>query len=537
MKKIELFILIAILIFCGIHVSKTTMDFTLTTRNLVWCFGITVLFLMIMSRSGDVDFSILKRMIFPILCGLLIVSIFSITKAANKGEGWYEVARLFTQVVTLFVAAIIISENNKNVLFKFILLLSLGLGGYGIYQFFEITNNPAARTGTMANMNLCSSAHVLMIPFSIYAIFRYSKIWKILGFVSVAIALFIVFYSLRTRSAWVALFIAGTVATLHRKKLAIVMLISFVVLGIGIYLIKGPAVLNADSMKQRADMWGQSLNMFKDHPLGVGAGNWRVAIPYYSRNMSEKTRAVAFKTVYFQRPHNGWIWKLTELGIFGIILYISFFAMGLYYAIRARSVLMYSVIAAYVVVAVFSFPGERAFHTLFLLLIMASSLALYHKKQPVKVNARLVYVCSVLVMIGLSFALVNFGIRYRTEQSVFKALHARKAQDWNAILKHIGNISQFSTLDSFATPLAYYQGIGYFQKKDYGCALAKFEEALKESPNHIFVQMQLATCLAIHQRVGEAQKIYERITEMYPGYLPAQQNLAAVKTVAKGKNK
>ena len=541
LKKLELFILIGMLIFCATYISKITMDYTITSRNLVWCLGTIVLFLLIMARAmnGQVDFSILRRMIFPVFGGFLIVSIFSLTKAANLSEGWYEVLRIVLMIITLFVAVVIITENNPNILYKFIVLIELGLCAYGIYQYASQVDGkfvdhfgPATRMGTMANMNLCSSAHVLLMPFSVYAIWRYSKIWKILGIVAVASALFIVLFSLRTRSAWVALFITGIVATLHKRKIAVFMVLVFIVLGAAVYLTKGRAVFNTDSMRQRGDMWGGSLKMFKDHPLGVGAGNWRVNIPYYSRWMTEKTRAVAFKTIYFQRPHNDWLWVLAEQGAIGFILYISIFVIGLYYAIKARSVLMYSCLTAYMSVACFSFLKERTFHTVYLLLILASCVSLYHKTQPVKINKRAAYLCSNLVLACLLFVLFVFGVRYNTEKNVFKALHARKAKDWNAMLEHTKDISKFSTLDSYATPLLYYQGIGHFLKKDYPSALKKFEGALKENPNHIFVMMNLASCLSIHKRLPEAKKYYERVIELYPEYIGAQNNLAALNAVA-----
>jgi tetratricopeptide (TPR) repeat protein len=278
--------------------------------------------------------------------------------------------------------------------------------------------------------------------------------------------------------------------------------------------------------------------MFIDNPLGVGAGNWRVNIPFYSRYMSDTTRAVAFKTIYFQRPHNDWVWVLAELGIIGFVLYVSLFGMSLYYAIKTKKVLLYSCLIASMVVACFSFPKERTFHTLYQLLIMALCVAAYHKSTPITVKPKAVYIGSVLVLAGLSFTLIVFGIRYRTEQNVFKALHAKKAQNWESVLDYTHNISRFSTLDSYGTPLVYYQGIAYFLKKDFGRALKNFQKAIKENPNHIYVMMNLAACLNIHKRTDEARAYYEKITELYPGYKVAENNLAALNAVAmKGKEK
>ena len=535
MKKVELYILILILVICGIYVSKVTMDYTLTTRNLVWVIGTFVLFLLVALRAisdpSQVDLSILSRMIFPVICGFFVVALFSLTQAANLSEGIYEVLSIFTGIVFLFVATVIIMENNQNILIKFIILLALGLGTYGLYQYFTMTESPALRFGTMANMNLCSSSHLLLMPFSIYAVFKYSKFWKVIGGIAVLVALFIILFSLRTRSTWVALFFAAMVATLHKRKLVAITLVSFVLLGVVLYTVKGEKIFGTASMKQRGDLWSQSLNMVKDNPLGVGAGNWRVAIPFYSRNFSKTTRDIAFITIYFQRPHNGWLGVLTEIGVFGFLLYATFFGLGLYYAIKARSVLVYSSLVAYMIIAVFSFPKERVFHSMIVLIFIAISISLYHKPKPIKLNRGVIYLASVFVLAGLSFAIVNFSARYLTERNVFRVFHAKAADDWESVSILTEDISKFSTLDSFSTPLVFYQGVSNLVHKDFNRALRNFQAAKKQNPNHIHNLMSLASCLVVTKRLPEAREYYEKILELYPGYERAERNLEVVNKV------
>ena len=505
------------------------MDYTITTRNLVWIIGTFILFLMVTARAisdpKQIDLSILSRMIFPVICGFFVVTLFSLTQAINFGEGMYGTLRTFTMIAFLFVATVIISENNPNVLIKFIILLALGLAIYGMYQFFTITVSPTKRIGTMANMNLCSSGHLLLIPFSVYAVFKYSKFWKVIGSFSVLLALFIIFYSLRTRSTWVALFFMVMVTTLHKRKLIVIALISFVVLGIVLYSVKGKKVLNTESIKQRGDLWSQSLNMVKDNPMGVGIGNWRIVIPFYSRNMSKTTRDVAFRTVYFQRPHNDWVWVLTEMGIIGFVLYVTFFGLGLYYAIKARSVLMYSCLAAYMVFAVFSFPQERAFHSIYMLLVMAFSISLYHKPKPIRLNRKVLYLGSVFVLAGLSFTIVNFSYRYITERNSLNVMRSRQAKDWYSVASKTEDISSFSTLDSACTPFLYYRGVSNFILKDFKRALRDSQEAIKESPYHLGNLMLYSKCLIMSQRFREAQECYEHILQIYPGYKEAEKDL------------
>lgn len=534
-RKIEYSILILILIICAVYTSKVTMDYTITTRNLVWIIGTFILFLMVtvraISEPKEVDLSILSRMIFPIICGFFVATLFSLIQAVNKGEGLYVALRTFGMIAFLVVATVIIRENNPNIIIKCIILLALGLVLYGMYQYFTITVNPAKRIGTMANMNLCSSGHLLLLPFSIYAVFKYSKIWKVIGICSVLLALFIIFFSLRTRSTWVAFFFMVIVATIHKRKLLALTLVSFVVLGIVLYTVKGERIFNTASMKQRNDLWSQSLNMLKDNPMGVGAGNWRIVIPFYARNMSKTTRDVAFRTIYFQRPHNDWMWVLTEMGFIGFILYAALFGLGLYYAIKSRNVLIYSGLVAYMVFAVFSFPKERSFHSIMMLLFMAFAISKYHTPKPIKLNRKVLYLGSVFILAGLSFAIVDFNYRYVTERNVLKLTKARLSKDWDTVLLKTENISNFSTLDSACTPLVYYKGVSNFIQKDFKRALRDSQKAVEQSPYHLGNLMLLSNCFIVHQRFREAQECYMSILELYPGHEGAQANLEALKNI------
>lgn len=64
-----------------------------------------------------------------------------------------------------------------------------------------------------------------------------------------------------------------------------------------------------------------TLQMAKEHPFGVGAGNWGFAYPLYHKHMLKK----AFKkTVQIRRAHNDYVQYLGELGIPGFV-----FLMGL----------------------------------------------------------------------------------------------------------------------------------------------------------------------------------------------------------------
>ena len=60
-----------------------------------------------------------------------------------------------------------------------------------------------------------------------------------------------------------------------------------------------------------------TLDMFSDHPMGVGAGNWGFAYPLYHKHMIKKSFS---EQIQIRRAHNDFIEILGELGLPGFLL-------------------------------------------------------------------------------------------------------------------------------------------------------------------------------------------------------------------------
>jgi len=70
--------------------------------------------------------------------------------------------------------------------------------------------------------------------------------------------------------------------------------------------------------KQRTDSWQAAWDMFKDHPLGVGPANFPILFPNYQ---PEGMR----RNMWGRAAHSLWFTLLPELGIPGVLLYLSLF--------------------------------------------------------------------------------------------------------------------------------------------------------------------------------------------------------------------
>ncbi|HCK08612.1 MAG TPA: hypothetical protein DHW45_01980 [Candidatus Latescibacteria bacterium] len=141
----------------------------------------------------------------------------------------------------------------------------------------------------------------------------------------------------------------------------------------------------------RTGTWLQSLQMIADHPLlGSGIGNWDASYLQYAGPILHQDGGL------FARPHNDYLWTVTELGLSGLILFIWMPVGGLWLVwCRMRQsnngselILLTSLCAGLIAISVhafFSFPRERMAATVipFLYLGWISAVTRDSRSRPV----------------------------------------------------------------------------------------------------------------------------------------------------------
>ncbi len=123
-----------------------------------------------------------------------------------------------------------------------------------------------------------------------------------------------------------------------------------------------------------------TIQMAKDHPMGVGAGNWGFVYPLYHKHMLKQS----FKeTRQIQRAHNDYIQYLGELGIPGIIMLGGLIVLQfkrLWSVIKARivnhqerflAVLLTGQFSAVSIMLLFSFYLEYPYRKFMFVLLLA----------------------------------------------------------------------------------------------------------------------------------------------------------------------
>lgn len=165
----------------------------------------------------------------------------------------------------------------------------------------------------------------MMLPFSVF-LFVYERqtktklLYMIASFLGVASTVIT-----GSRGGFVGLVAVLVVIwlTSSRKVLSLALV---GVLSLGVYLIADQTYWDRISTietaedynaESRVELWKAAWEMFKDYPLGVGPANFSVRLPEY------QSAFFGEKNMWGKAAHSVWFTLLSELGIPGVLLYLS----------------------------------------------------------------------------------------------------------------------------------------------------------------------------------------------------------------------
>ncbi len=547
--------------------SSTTIDPVLTLRFTAWAILTFLMILMTGCQNqrmkNSLDDGMIYRAVFPILTGYLLISALSLIKAINVTEGIFEWLKIFLSISFLHAACRVIGTHQKAVLnlTKSMALTGILFSVVGICQYLDLafTFIPGNYKiyATMVNKNLFSSILFLILPFASYIGIRCSGTWKMIGLASTAlIGLSIAIAG--SRAVWAALLVSTAAMCLlkliYQNKrmpsekyfpihhLGLLFCAAFMGLGIILSAINqtSGSMVSTTSLSQRIRLWEKSLKMTMANPVGgIGLGQWKIICPEYVMDHSEQHPDEPSAPVYFQRPHNDYLWVLTESGFGGLLCYLAFFATLIFYCLRiiyrtnhpdtlCFSTLMLFGITGYMVISFFSFPKERIVHNIFLMITAACILTAYQGLFPIrkKVPAPGRRALDIGMLCILVFCMAAGYIRICSEVHVLRALSAKKAGDWQQVIYEIDKVYlRFYNMDPVAMPLSGYKGLASFSLGHIEDAYEDFRNAVQVHPNHIDVLNNLGTCAALLNDSRRAVEYYNRSLTIFPGFKQARSNL------------
>lgn len=571
------FLLISAIIIIPLIFSTKTSDPNLAPRLLA--LGILIFVMSVYNITKAVnkrpDFSYIRMIIFPVFLMYIIWSVISLTGAINPAEGSFDIIKTILSFALLIFAAQVFMNNKDSFSFlvKTVIISSLIATSIGLYQYFtEVPGNTGYALllalyeikGLMGHKNQFAMSLFLMLPFTIYGLFRFKKWWLGFSWYSTLLILLNIVI-LQTRSVWIAtlIFVLSFIflwffnysKTRLRssgifKKLAGVVII-FIIVGLGSFLVfqktgtlkllkyKVTSLFDSKSHDNqgRIKIWESTWEMSQDNlGFGVGAGNWKISvIPYYTINHQSEYKN-------WRRPHNDFLWVLSEKGVIGLVFYLLLFLIIVFYGLKILqkekekerlliTMLLISGIGGYLVIALFTFPLERINHQVYLILMMAVIISIYFKTQfkskPLgsKSYLSVQFAAIIISVVSIYYA----GILFASEVYVNKIYHAMNANNQKKVVEYADNaFTKFTTVDFKAMPILNYRGVANLRMKKYKQADKDLQLALTYFPNHIGVLSNLAIVSAEMNNSEKAIKYLERSLELYPNYEDALYNMVKI---------
>ncbi|MEI6595401.1 MAG: O-antigen ligase family protein, partial [Bacteroidota bacterium] len=401
-NKFEGLYILLILILPFVYV-KTIVDPVLIPRQILLSIFllIAVLFLFFQKQKDGFQFS--NKLI--IAYGLLpIVYCVSIFQSINIIESYYTISKilLFSTFFILTTYLLVSGKIKFEIILKALIVFScfivvstiievIKLRSTGVSVFKEL--NMYLITSTFGHKNLLSSAIFMCIPFLYAAFLSLNKSWKIAASINIFFGVLLIFM-LQTRAVIAGMGLSFLITSFlslflfrgqkERKYIrmigfgAIVVLLGFLFVAVK-YSDKFSLLTKTESMRERVNIWHNTLEMIKEFPLiGVGAGNWQIHFPNYGlTRFYDVNFSISEGLTNFQRPHNDFLWVFSETGIFGFIIYCSIFILSIFYLFKLIHhsselnqkiiyLLFLFTILGYVFIALIDFPLERMEHQILL---------------------------------------------------------------------------------------------------------------------------------------------------------------------------
>lgn len=266
---------------------------------------------------------------------LFVLMVISIIYAVEKPLAFSESLRFLYYIILYFIVKYEVKNRKmlKNILKGYIAISSI-ISAYGILQYFtkiglsdkfiyaQDNYSVSIRiTSTLDNPNTLGAFLILAIfPALMLAIYSKEKGEKILYSLASAL-IFISIILTFSRNAWLAMFFGICFMVLFYNWKIII----FPALA-GCLSLMVPAVKSRlGDFSQLTDdprikMWKTAIKMIKDHPIfGVGNGNY---VSLYDEYVAKYPELMYYHNKRFP-SHNSYLKVQSELGIFGITLFIT----------------------------------------------------------------------------------------------------------------------------------------------------------------------------------------------------------------------
>lgn len=435
-----------------------------------------------------------------------------------------------------------------------VILVQLGValynGGWGNDQLYEYAS------GLFGNKSLAANFLYFLLIINVL-LYREAPRWAVLALLTLLILV------LQTRTVYLALAVSGLLYLAGRAAMDLSFRKVFFkkilpagtvacVLMLGVLGVKGrgdsflervnPATyLESSTANERRFVWYKTDLLNKEHFwLGVGDGSWKLWFP--SKNIDGGYR-LEEQNVVFTRAHNDYLEIRSEMGMVGVVWFCSLFGLAFFagitvfkknYATREHrhdALVLLLGILGYCIIQFFDFPRERIEFQLIIATIFAWTIHLSNKRffffRPLTAMAPVFLMA--LGGLGLVFNLLIGWYRTTGEIHNVGVFTAQGNAAWKAVISEVGQSENpFYEYTDVAIPLAWHEGIGWYQLGQMDKSIAAFERAYKLNPWSFQVINNYATALVKGDRFREAMPLFEKALAINPSFDDGKFNLAIV---------
>lgn len=555
-------------------ISPEVMDFTLVARFITLSLFLFLAFTLFVRKATilrvKADLALAVYALYTAFCCC------SILWAHTTSEALFESAKVFLGFCVFLMTVFTLRRDEGawlNRLLKFSVVLffmELVIIAIQMTDLGDLEKDSLySISGMNGHKNLLTSFLLLNLFFLIKALYGLKKSWKILAAVAIVLSLALIGL-LQTKAVWLGLAIAlltYAAASLFlilrkniRMKLNIFLWIGSVMVVANLFFLKvlpvmidrglsynqGVKVEGVNTASRELDderlmLWQKTNAVFREKPLlGTGMGNWQIWYP--KTGLDHLWRAEELNYT-FQRPHNDWLWILSETGLIGFNLFLLFVISILAFLLKAalavaddiqrrRRILGYiAVISAYFTVAFFDFPRERMEHTIWINLIfgmayveirnsltLASLVAFTPRRlHYLAVATVLLFICGVGIL------------RHQGEYNLRNLYVAKNRGERGQVVDLCKAAESFAyTIDPTSLPLCWYSGNAKAQNKDFAGAHQDLLKAYRLNPYNRNVLNDLASSYALRNETETAKMYYKEAARISPRFDDPKLNLAAI---------
>ena len=396
-----------------------------------------------------------------------------------------------------------------------------------LVEAYKASNIYLANGPLFTHKNYAAASLLLLVPLALNA-----REEGLLGLwlqrISVGLAILCILL-LRTRGVWLGAFVMTAIAVAYyafkgNAQRRTVGLISLGVISIGIvvaiFASGSEKIFNSDTIQSRLHYWNASWEMFMDQPVtGVGGGQWKIEYP--GTGLKGTNESVMSGQTSILRPHNDFLWMLSETGIAGALLFVALLILGFTETLKYERGLFFALtIVGFTVYGFGEFPLERA--TLLLPLATALGFAAAYSKHSIKFSP----IAGVILasFTGL-FAVYVGQNRVQGERAAKVCLDGYMSGNVRSMQVNAQKAQNVCfEMDIYNNPMAYFEGLSLMRTPNgqipsdnkINQAEASFNQALEIHPNHILTLNQLAAVKRYNSSIGEAIDLYERVIEIAP---------------------